>query len=202
MIEFIHQINSWLIEVIVKLGYFGIFLGMFLESTLVPIPSEAVMIPAGMAVAKQQLNFVLVVFFGIFGNVLGAVFSYYLALWLGKPILLKVGRFFWIKPQTITKIEIFFLKYGEISVFVGRLLPGFRHFISIPAGIAKMNITKFLFYTTLGSTIWTTILVIFGYYFSLHQEYLLNNFKIIIVFLIIILLLWTFYKYKKSKNVG
>ncbi len=202
MIEFIHQINSWLIEIIVKLGYFGIFLGMFLESTLVPIPSEAVMIPAGMAVAKQQLNFVLVVFFGIFGNVLGAVFSYYLALWLGKPILLKVGRFFWIKPQTITKIEIFFLKYGEISVFVGRLLPGFRHFISIPAGIAKMNITKFLFYTTLGSTIWTTILVIFGYYFSLHQEYLLNNFKIIIVFLIIILLLWTFYKYKKSKNVG
>ena len=202
MIEFIHQINSWLIEIIVKLGYFGIFLGMFLESTLVPIPSEAVMIPAGMAVAKQQLNFVLVVFFGIFGNVLGAVFSYYLALWLGKPILLKVGLFFWIKPQTITKIEIFFLKYGEISVFVGRLLPGFRHFISIPAGIAKMNITKFLFYTTLGSTIWTTILVIFGYYFSLHQEYLLNNFKIIIVFLIIILLLWTFYKYKKSKNVG
>ncbi len=202
MIEFIHQINSWLIEIIVKLGYFGIFLGMFLESTLVPIPSEAVMIPAGMAVAKQQLNFVLVVFFGIFGNVLGAVFSYYLALWLGKPILLKVGRFFWIKPQTITKIEIFFLKYGEISVFVGRLLPGFRHFISIPAGIAKMNITKFLFYTTLGSTIWTTLLVIFGYYFSLHQEYLLNNFKIIIVFLIIILLLWTFYKYKKSKNVG
>lgn len=202
MIEFIHQINSWLIEVIVKLGYFGIFLGMFLESTLVPIPSEAVMIPAGMAVAKQQLNFILVVFFGVFGNVLGAVFSYYLALWLGKPILLKVGRFFWIKPQTITKIEIFFLKYGEISVFVGRLLPGFRHFISIPAGIAKMNITKFLFYTTLGSTIWTTILVIFGYYFSLHQEYLLNNFKIIIIFLIIILLLWTFYKYKKSKNVG
>ena len=202
MIEFIHQINSWLIEIIVKLGYFGIFLGMFLESTLVPIPSEAVMIPAGMAVAKQQLNFILVVFFGVFGNVLGAVFSYYLALWLGKPILLKVGRFFWIKPQTITKIEIFFLKYGEISVFVGRLLPGFRHFISIPAGIAKMNITKFLFYTTLGSTIWTTILVIFGYYFSLHQEYLLNNFKIIIVFLIIILLLWTFYKYKKSKNVG
>ena len=202
MIEFIHQINSWLIEIIVKLGYFGIFLGMFLESTLVPIPSEAVMIPAGMAVAKQQLNFILVVFFGVFGNVLGAVFSYYLALWLGKPILLKVGRFFWIKPQTITKIEIFFLKYGEISVFVGRLLPGFRHFISIPAGIAKMNITKFLFYTTLGSTIWTTLLVIFGYYFSLHQEYLLNNFKIIIVFLIIILLLWTFYKYKKSKNVG
>lgn len=202
MIEFIHQINSWLIEIIVKLGYFGIFLGMFLESTLVPIPSEAVMIPAGMAVAKQQLNFILVVFFGVFGNVLGAVFSYYLALWLGKPILLKVGRFFWIKPQTITKIEIFFLKYGEISVFVGRLLPGFRHFISIPAGIAKMNIIKFLFYTTLGSTIWTTLLVIFGYYFSLHQEYLLNNFKIIIVFLIIILLLWTFYKYKKSKNVS
>jgi len=202
MIEFIHHINSWLIEIIVKLGYFGIFLGMFLESTLVPIPSEAVMIPAGMAVAKQQLNFILVVFFGVFGNILGAVFSYYLALWLGKPILLKVGRFFWIKPQTITKIEIFFLKYGEISVFVGRLLPGFRHFISTPAGIAKMNIAKFLFYTTFGSTIWTTLLVIFGYYFSLHQEYLLNNFKIIVVFLIAILLLWIFYKYKRSKNVG
>jgi len=202
MIEFIHQINSLLIEIIVNLGYLGIFLGMFLESTLVPIPSEAVMIPAGMAVAKQQLNFILVVFFGVFGNVLGAVFSYYLALWLGKPILLKIGRFFWIKPQTIADIETFFLKYGEISIFVGRLLPGFRHFISIPAGIAKMNVAKFLFYTTLGSTIWTTVLVIFGYYFSLHQEYLLNNIKIIVISLAIILLLWIFYKYKKSKNVG
>ena len=202
MIEFIHQINSWLVEIIVKLGYFGIFLGMFLESTLIPIPSEAVMIPAGMAVAKQQFNFILVVFYGVFGNVLGAVFSYYIALWLGKPILLKVGRFFWIKSQTITKIELFFIKYGEITVFVGRLLPGFRHFISIPAGLAKMNIIKFLFYTTLGSTIWTTILVIFGYYFSLHQEYLLNNIKIVIFVLIAILFLWIFYKYKKSKNVG
>ena len=202
MIEFIHQINSWLVEIIVKLGYFGIFLGMFLESTLIPIPSEAVMIPAGMAVAKQQFNFILVVFYGVLGNVLGAVFSYYIALWLGKPILLKVGRFFWIKPQTITKIEIFFIKYGEITVFVGRLLPGFRHFISIPAGLARMNIIKFLFYTALGSTIWTTILVIFGYYFSLHQEYLLNNIKIVIFVLIAILFLWIFYKYKKSKNVG
>ena len=202
MIEFIHQINSWLVEIIVKLGYFGIFLGMFLESTLIPIPSEAVMIPAGMAVAKQQFNFILVVFYGVLGNVLGAVFSYYIALWLGKPILLKVGRFFWIKPQTITKIEIFFIKYGEIAVFLGRLLPGFRHFISIPAGLAKMNIIKFLFYTALGSTIWTTILVIFGYYFSLHQEYLLNNIKIVIFVLIAILFLWIFYKYKKNKNVG
>ena len=202
MIEFIQQINSSLVEIIVKLGYFGIFLGMFLESTLIPIPSEAVMIPAGMAVAKQQFNFILVVFYGVFGNVLGAVFSYYIALWLGKPILLKVGRFFWIKSQTITKIELFFIKYGEITVFVGRLLPGFRHFISIPAGLAKMNIIKFLFYTTLGSTIWTTILVIFGYYFSLHQEYLLNNIKIVIFVLIAILFLWIFYKYKKSKNVG
>lgn len=202
MIEFIQQINSSLVEIIVKLGYFGIFLGMFLESTLIPIPSEAVMIPAGMAVAKQQFNFILVVFYGVLGNVLGAVFSYYIALWLGKPILLKVGRFFWIKSQTITKIELFFIKYGEITVFVGRLLPGFRHFISIPAGLAKMNIIKFLFYTTLGSTIWTTILVIFGYYFSLHQEYLLNNIKIVIFVLIAILFLWIFYKYKKSKNVG
>ncbi len=202
MIEFIAQINYWLIEIIVKFGYFGIFLGMFLESTLIPVPSEAIMIPAGMAVAKQQLNFILVVFCGVFGNVLGAFCSYYIALWLGKPILLKFGRFFWIKPHTITKIEIFFSKYGEISIFIGRLLPGFRHFISIPAGIAKMNIIKFLLYTTLGSTIWTTILVIFGYYFSLHQEYLLNNIKIIIFIAIAMLFLLIVYKYKKSKNVG
>jgi len=136
MLEFIHQVNFWLVEIIVKLGYLGIFFGMFLESTLVPIPSEVVMIPAGMAVAQQQLTFGLVVFMGVFGNVLGAVFSYYLALWLGRPILLKIGRFFFIKPATINKIELFFAKHGEISVFTGRLLPGFRHFISIVAGIA------------------------------------------------------------------
>jgi membrane protein DedA with SNARE-associated domain len=200
MLEFIHQVNFWLVEIIVKLGYLGIFFGMFLESTLVPIPSEVVMIPAGMAVAKQQFNFGLVVFMGVFGNVLGAVFSYYLALWLGRPILLKIGRFFFIKPATINKIELFFAKHGEISVFTGRLLPGFRHFISIVAGIAKMNMKKFLLYTTFGSSIWTTILVIFGYYFGLHQQYLLKNIKFIAIISIIILLSWLIYKYKKSNR--
>jgi len=196
MIEFIHHINSWLVEIIVDLGYFGIFLGMFLESTLVPIPSEVVMIPAGMAVAKHQLNFFLVIFFGVFGNVLGAVSSYYLALWLGRPFLLKIGRFFWVKPQTIDKIELFFAKYGDASVFVGRLLPGFRHFISTPAGIAKMNMSKFLLYTVLGSSIWTTTLVIFGYHFGIHHQYLLKNIKFIALILLIIFSFWLFYKYK------
>lgn len=170
MHNFISEITNFLVEFINQIGYLGIFIGMFLESTLVPLPSEVIMIPAGMASAKGMMNIYIVLIVGIVGNVLGAGFSYYLAKLIGRKLLLKIGKYFFVKEQTIIKIEIFFKNHGPISVFIGRLIPGFRHFISLPAGIAKMDIKLFYFYTILGSTIWTSILTIFGFLIGENEE--------------------------------
>ena len=158
-----------------QIGYLGIFIGMFLESTIIPIPSELIMIPAGIAASKGTMNIYIATIVGIFGNVAGAVFSYYLAASFGRAILLKIGKYFFVKPRTVTRIENFFKNHGPISVFIGRLLPGFRHFISIPAGIAKMNIKAFYVYTIAGSAIWTSVLSGLGFYIGENQELIGEN---------------------------
>lgn len=175
-----------LINFIEQVGYFGIFIGMFLESTMLPIPSEIIMIPAGMAAAYGNMNLSLVIFIGVLGNVLGAIFSYYLAMFLGRPILLKIGKYFFIKPETIIKIEKFFKSHGNISVFIGRLIPGARHFISLPAGVAKMNFKTFCFYTTLGSAIWTSVLAFLGFGIGTNKDLIKKYLNLIIIICILL----------------
>ncbi len=200
MHEFIHSIIEFLVEIIHQIGYFGIFLGMFLESTLVPIPSELIMIPAGMAASKSLMNIYAVTLVGILGNIAGAVFSYYLALSIGRKIILKIGKYFFVKETTIIKIENFFKKHGPISVFIGRLLPGFRHFISLPAGIAKMDLKKFYFYTSTGSAIWTSILATLGFFIGENQELLTKNLhNIILICVIFSTMIVLLYFIKKQK---
>ena len=174
MHEFIHNFIETIVIFINEIGYLGIFIGMFLESTIIPIPSEIIMIPAGIASAKGVMNIYIATLVGTIGNIAGAVFSYYLALTLGRRIILKIGKYFFIKPETIIKIEEFFKKHGPLSVFIGRLLPGFRHFISLPAGLAKMNFKLFLFYTSIGATIWTSILSFSGYLIGENQELIIK----------------------------
>jgi membrane protein DedA with SNARE-associated domain len=196
----IHEIIEATLKFINEIGYLGIFIGMFLESTLFPIPSELIMIPAGFAASKGVFNFYLVTIIGILGNVLGAIFSYYLALKLGHPILVKIGKYFFVREETLIKIENYFARHGSISVFVGRLLPGFRHFISLPAGLAKMNIKLFIFYTCLGSAIWTTILSTIGYFIGENQELIENNLKTLVFAAIIFcVILAAFYLFRKKK---
>ncbi len=194
---------NYLINFIDKIGYLGIFLGMFLESTLVPIPSELIMIPAGIAASKGLVNIYIVTIVGIVGNIAGAVFSYYLAKILGRKILLKIGKFFFVKAQTILKIEHFFQKHGNISVFIGRLLPGFRHFISIPAGIAQMNLKSFYIYTSAGAAIWTSILSALGFLFGNNQELIQKNLNEIAIICLIscalFLIIYAIYKFKFAK---
>ena len=170
LVEIFNFIMNWLTNLIEQVGYFGIFVGMFLESTIIPIPSEIIMIPAGISASKGGMNSFLAISFGVFGNVLGAIFSYYLAKYLGRAILFRIGKYFFIKAETIIKIEGYFNKHGSISVFLGRLIPGFRHFISLPAGIAKMDFKLFCIYTTIGSAIWTSILFYLGYFIGNNQE--------------------------------
>ena len=181
MHAFFDSIITLLITFINQIGYFGIFIGMFLESTLVPIPSELIMIPAGIAAAQGGINIYVVTFVGTLGNIFGAIFSYFLAASIGRPLLLKIGKYFFVKESTIQKIEAFFKNHGPISVFIGRLLPGFRHFISLPAGIAKMNLKSFCFYTSLGSAIWTSCLAALGFFIGENQEIIGENLHKIIV---------------------
>ncbi len=193
-------------EIMADIGYLGIFLGMFIESTIIPLPSELIMIPAGIACGKNLMNIYLVIIYGIAGNVLGAIFSYYLASLIGRSFLFKAGKYFFIKPATIIKIEEFFKKYGAVSVFFARLLPGFRHFISIPAGIARMDMKLFFIYTFLGSSIWTIILALTGYFIGenhqLISQYLKEIIKIIFSIIAMILIYFYFFKNKNilSKN--
>ena len=202
--DLIHNFINIIVDFVQKVGYLGIFIGMFLESTIVPIPSEVIMIPAGIASAKGAMDIYLVTIIGTLGNIAGAVFSYYIALSFGRKIILKIGKYFFIKPATIEKIEIFFKKYGSISVFVGRLLPGFRHFISLPAGLGKMDFGLFLLYTSLGSTIWTTILALSGYFIGDNYELIIKNIKeISIIMLIFLIFTGSFFiAYRKIKSLS
>ncbi|MBA1421092.1 MAG: DedA family protein [Epsilonproteobacteria bacterium] len=166
----IHDIAQFLVNQIGDMGYMGIFLLMFLESTFFPFPSEIIMIPAGYLAYQGEMNLYVVIFVGILGSVAGALLNYYLAMHLGRKIILKYGKYFFIKEETLDKLDTFFAKHGEISTFTGRLIPGIRQLISLPAGLARMNIAKFSFYTAIGAGIWVVVLVAVGYLVGSNQE--------------------------------
>jgi len=172
----LHDIAAFLVNSIGEMGYIGIFLLMFLESTFFPFPSEVIMIPAGYLAYQGEMNLYLVVFTGILGSVAGALFNYYLAMHFGRAFLLKYGKYFLIKPETLDKLEAFFQKHGELSTFNGRLIPGIRQLISLPAGLSRMNLLRFSLYTALGAGIWVIVLVALGYLLgsneALISEYL------------------------------
>ena len=166
----IHDIAQFLVNQIGDMGYMGIFLLMFLESTFFPFPSEIIMIPAGYLAYQGTMNLYMVIFVGILGSVAGALLNYYLAMHLGRKIILKYGKYFFIQEETLDKLDAFFAKHGEISTFTGRLIPGIRQLISLPAGLARMNIAKFSFYTAIGAGMWVVVLVAVGYLVGSNQE--------------------------------
>ena len=144
-------------------GYLGIFVMMFIESSFVPFPSEVVMIHAGYLVYRGDMNAVLAVVAGVAGSLAGALLNYWLALKFGREFLIRFGKYFFFTESGMQKMENYFTKHGEISTFVGRLIMGVRQYISLPAGLARMNLAKFCFYTSLGAGIWVVILVFIGY---------------------------------------
>jgi membrane protein DedA with SNARE-associated domain len=166
----LHTIITWLVETIGSLGYPGIVMLMALESSFFPFPSEVVMIPAGYLASKGEMNLVFAILFGVLGSLLGALFNYYLAIKLGRPALIKWGKHFFIPEDKLIKAEKSFRKHGEISTFIGRLIPVLRQYISFPAGISGMNVFKFSMWTSLGAGIWMTILATIGYYVGENEE--------------------------------
>jgi membrane protein DedA with SNARE-associated domain len=142
---------------------------MTIESSVIPLPSELVVPPAAYKAAAGELNIYLVVFFSTLGAVMGSVINYLVADFIGRPIIYrfansKLGHMLMLNEEGIKKTEAFFDKNGAISIFTGRLIPGVRHLISIPAGLSRMNLGRFVFYTTLGAGLWNIILASIGYY--------------------------------------
>jgi len=166
----LHDIAIFLKDTIIVWGYLGIIILMFLESSFFPFPSEIVMIPAGMAAFDGKLDPTLAVACGIFGSLLGGWFNYYLSLWLGRPALVKFGKYFLLNEKKFDKIDGYFDRHGEITTFVGRLIPGIRQLISCPAGLARMNILRFTAYTGAGAGIWVVILVAIGWVIGKNGE--------------------------------
>ncbi len=166
----LHDMIHWLVEVVGTLGYPGIFLLMAVESSVIPFPSEMVMPPAGYLIYQGRMNPWLAVLAGGLGSLTGAYANYYGALYLGRPLVLHYGRFVGLAEIKLEKAERFFQQHGEISTFIGRLLPVIRQLISVPAGLARMNHARFAFYTTLGATIWCAVLAWVGYVIGDNQQ--------------------------------
>ena len=154
---------TWLLAAVHSWGYPGIFILMALESTVLPIPSELVLIPAGYLAHQGHMNFGLIVLSSTIGCLAGASLNYVLALWVGRPFLERWGRYFFVRHELLHKTDAFFAKHGAISTFSGRLIPGIRHLISIPAGLSRMNPGTFALYTCLGAGLWSLVLTLFGY---------------------------------------
>ncbi len=155
------------------LNYWWITILMAIESSFIPFPSEVVVPPAAYFASTpgSNLNIVLVVVFATIGALIGALFNYYLAIWIGRPLVYKFvnsrfGHICLLDEEKIQKAEAYFDKHGAISTFIGRLIPGIRQLISIPAGLARMNIGKFLIFTTLGAGIWNAVLATLGWWLS------------------------------------
>jgi len=161
---------SWVVGTVDSWGYFGIYVAMFLESSFFPFPSEVVMIPAGYLAFQDKMSLVTAILSGIAGSLSGALFNYFLAVRYGRSFLLRYGKYFFLKPESLQKLEQFFAKHGEISTFNGRLIPGVRQYISMPAGLARMPLGKFSLYTVLGAGIWVSVLALLGYYVGANED--------------------------------
>lgn len=206
------EVSNFIIAVIQTLGYPGIFLLMVLEGVLVPIPSEVIMAFGGYLVYSGGLPaelgipaLVVLVIAGSVGNMVGAYLAYLLGDYGGIPLIARYGRYVMMDQKSIEKTHTWFLRYGPSSVFLTRLVPVFRTFISIPAGIAKMNRTYFLLLTLAGAIIWDSILVYLGYHLGQYWESIIDFFNkftdLALVALAIIVVGWVWTKMSKRNNV-
>jgi len=186
-----------------NINYVTVALLMAVESSFIPFPSEIVVPPAGWKAARGELNIFLVILCGIAGSIIGAVFNYCLALKLGRPLVYrladtKAAHMMLIDSDSVQKAENYFNKYGRISTFIGRLIPGIRQLISIPAGLVRMNLRDFIFFTALGSAIWNIVLGVLGYFLYLEKDKLNEYYGEISIFFVIMGICFILYMFSKG----
>lgn len=204
---------NWLLN---NLSYPNIFLLMLLESTVVPVPSELVVAPAAYHAAAGNLNVFLVVLFATIGAAVGASVNYVVALYVGRPVVYKFANSKWghmclLNQEKVEKSERYFDNHGIVATLTGRLIPGIRHLISIPAGLARMNYGKFLLYTTIGAGAWHSILALLGWYLHavVPEEELdatiekYNHYIVLVIVAVVLLVvLWFVVKHHRGKKTS
>jgi membrane protein DedA with SNARE-associated domain len=199
-------------NLIYNLGYLGIFTAAFIETIFPIIPSELIFPLAGYVVHSQNLGIGQAIMFGFVGSLgstLGAIVIYFVALKLGRRIILKFGKYILITESKLEKSELWFQKYGKVAVLLGRLAPGVRELISIPAGLARMNFIEFTFFTFIGSFVWSLSLTLVGYYlgsawdkFSSDSSKAFHVIALIIIVSLFFIFLYKLYKKRKVSNKG
>jgi len=198
----IHELAQTLVDLIFDWGYLGIFILMAVESSFIPFPSEIILIPAGYLASQGEMSLGMIMTSALGGSLIGAFINYYLAFTLGRKFLLRYGKYFFISQESLVKMENFFASHGHISTFTGRLIPGIRQLISIPAGLARMNLIQFSLFTALGAGIWALVLTLLGFYIGENQalitEYLKEITIAVVTSLFIIALIY--YKYQKRRG--
>ena len=205
---------NWITSLLGNLNYGTILLLMLLESTVIPVPSELVVAPAAYHAAGGHLNVVLVVLFATIGGDLGASINYFVALYVGRPVIYRFANSKWgkmclLNQEKVEKSERYFDDHGIVATLTGRLIPGIRHLISLPAGLARMNYWKFLLYTTIGAGCWHAILAAMGWYLhaivpedQLDQTITEYNHYIVgaILAIVVLAILWFIVKHRLGKK--
>lgn len=197
------QITIWATGIIGALSYLGVLFLMALESMIAPVPSEAVMPFAGFLVAEGKMSMVLVVIWSTAGSILGSLISYYLGLWGGRALVLKVGKYLLLNEHHLDVTEKFFQRRGDITVLISRFIPVVRHFISIPAGMGKMPLLPFVIYTTIGAGIWNWILTYAGFKLRANWASITPYFHLVdkvILAVIVLVVLWFIWGRIKSRQ--
>ncbi len=188
--KMLSAITNFFMGIFGQLNYVNITILMAIESSFIPFPSEIVIPPAAFLASQGKLNVFLVVLTGVLGSLIGAIFNYYFAYFLGRPVIYKfanskIGKMLLLSENSIKKSEDYFNKNGVASTLIGRLIPGIRQLISLPAGLAKMNMPSFLFFTFIGSLLWNSILAVLGYFIGANKDLLTKYYKEISMILLI-----------------
>ena len=190
-----------ILQIISTLGYVGIFVLMTAESTLLPVPSEAVLPFAGYLVAQGKMDLIITILVATIGTIVGSLISYYIGKYIGKGIVEKYGKYFFVTKKELNLAHKWFEKHGEKTIFICRFIPVIRHVISLPAGTAEMKRRKFITYTALGGLAWNSILVIVGIQMQKNWAELLKYTEIIDILIIIgaiIFIIWFVAKHLKK----
>lgn len=194
---------QWIVHIVEAMGYFGVFLMSALESTALPIPSEATLIPAGYLIHQGTWNGPLVFLLAISGTMTGSLANYFAAKYFGRFLLLRYGKYMFLEQDKLDKAEAYFAKHGPVSIFLGRLVFGIRHFISFPAGLARMDLTKFCIYTAAGGGLWTLVLLCLGYAIGNNKELVMSLLpEIKIGFVVMVAIAGFFYWKHHRKSSG
>jgi membrane protein DedA with SNARE-associated domain len=189
----IEHITNFIVQTISTLGYGGVVLLMGIESAAIPLPSEVIMPFAGFLVGSGRFNLLGLALAGAFGSLVGSLVTYGLGYYGGRPLVIRYGRYVLISERDLRLTERFFEKFGKVSTLIGRLLPVVRTFISIPAGIGKVPIWSFSFYTFVGSFIWSYFLAWLGWRLGENWhtlEIYFRKFDMLIIALIILFIIW------------